>query len=268
MRICKNLIFTKLDFISHRTIQSSSEGEIKVTYSGSVGYLEHVVVQLSSIFEDVDLESYLNNDVYYNLYPDIYYYYYYVEPNRGDIQFELTSPSGTVSILLPYRTRDSWPGYFYEWPFMSVHFWGEDPSGDWTLKIRNRGTSSFPLIVSDVTFTFYGTTKTPEVVARIPVSCDSACARGCAAPGPLFCDSCRNLRDAASLECVDECAEGLTELSGYCYNATEPEPVCEPPTSSPTTDGSPAPTTDGSPGVNPVLLLLLALTLATCLATF
>ena len=25
---------------------------------------------------------------------------------------------------------------FINWPFMSVHFWGENPNGEWKLKVR------------------------------------------------------------------------------------------------------------------------------------
>ena len=211
------------------------------------------MVQVSTTFRGFDTQDYLAKDVYQNLYDDYYYnefdhYYYNVEPNRGDIQLELTSPQGTTSIILPYRTADSWPGEYTDWPFMSVHFWGEDPSGDWTLTIMYRGNSS-AVEVSDVQITFYGTAETPEVISRIPQECDSACARGCAAPGVEFCDSCRGLRDAATLQCVDECPEGLAMRSGYCYNATEPEPECkplvlptEPPTETPTASPTETPT--------------------------
>ena len=201
-------------------------------YSGSVGSLEHVVVQLSTTFQGVNTQDYLDNNVYENLYEDYTHnefdkYLYSVEPNRGDIRLELTSPQGTTSIILPYRILDSWPGEYTNWPFMSVHFWGEDPSGDWTLTITNRGSSGV-VEVSDVQFTFYGTAETSEVISRIPQECHSACKRGCAAAGAEFCDSCRGLRDAATLQCVDQCPEGHTMSSGYCYNATQPEPECEP----------------------------------------
>ena len=184
------------------------------------------MVQVSTTFRDVDTQDYLDRDVYQNL-DDDYYYNNNVEPNRGDIQLELTSPQGTTSIILPYRFLDSWPGEYTNWPFTSVHFWGEDPSGDWTLTIMYRGNSSV-VEVSDVQFIFYGTAETPEVISRIPRECHSACGRGCAAPGAEFCDSCRGLRNAATRQCVDECPEGLAMRSGYCYNATEPEAECKP----------------------------------------
>ena len=209
-----------------------SNETIVFQYSESVGSLEHVVVQLSTAFQGINTQYYLDNNVYENLYEDYTHnefdkYLYSVEPNRGDIRLELTSPQGTTSIILPYRILDSWPGEYTNWPFMSVHFWGEDPSGDWTLTITNRGSSGV-VEVSDVQFTFYGTAETPEVISRIPQECHSACKRGCAAAGAEFCDSCRGLRDAATLQCVGQCPEGHTMSSGYCYNATQPEPECEP----------------------------------------
>ena len=212
-------------------MEQTSNEEIAVSYSGDLGYLEHVVVQVSLAFRGVDVQYYFDNDVYYNLYDDFYYYntyyYDYVMPNRGDIQLELTSPQGTTSILLPYRRRDSWPGNYTEWPFLSVHFWGEDPSGDWTLTVTNRGTVG-TVEVSDLQFIFYGTSTKPEVISRIPSQCDDACARGCAAPGPEFCDSCHQYRNAETLECIESCPNDFVERSGYCYNASEPEPECVP----------------------------------------
>ena len=56
--------------------------------------------------------------------------------SRGDMQLELTSPSGSQSILLHYRSFDTLSTTYTDWPFMSVHFWGEDPSGQWTLTLR------------------------------------------------------------------------------------------------------------------------------------
>ena len=152
-----------------------------------------MVVQISTTFQGLDVQDYL---LYDNLYNDIFIDYTFdylnnVTPNREEIQIELTSPQGTTSILLPYRI------------LMSVHFWGEDPTGYWTLTVRNRETHGI-LEVSDVQFMFYGTTSTPEVISRIPEQCDEACARGCAAVGPEFCDSCRQLCNATTLKSVQK----------------------------------------------------------------
>ena len=56
---------------------------------------------------------------------------------RGNLQITLTSPSGTRSTLLLPRNRDNFASTFDDWPFLSVHFWGEDPSGQWTLEVSN-----------------------------------------------------------------------------------------------------------------------------------
>ncbi|XP_077203781.1 neuroendocrine convertase 1 isoform X2 [Paroedura picta] len=54
---------------------------------------------------------------------------------RGDLHVTLTSPSGTSTVLLAERQRDKSPKGFKNWDFMSVHTWGENPKGTWTLKI-------------------------------------------------------------------------------------------------------------------------------------
>lgn len=55
---------------------------------------------------------------------------------RGDLEALLTSPSGTTSRLMTACIED------YEndliWTFLTNTFWGENPCGTWTLKIRDR----------------------------------------------------------------------------------------------------------------------------------
>ena len=145
--------------------------------------------------------------------------------NRGDIQLELTSPAGTVSILLPYRPNDVGPGVYDKWPFMSVHFWGENPEGNWTLTLRYQGNIG-TVEVNHIQFTIYGTAGVPQAIQNIPENCDDACTRGCARAGPEFCDSCRHFRIADTLMCVDQCPPGLAQRRGYCYDAALPEPAC------------------------------------------
>lgn len=53
--------------------------------------------------------------------------------------FSLTSPSGTPTVLLFERPRDVLEPSFEDWPFMSVHFWGERAAGRWKLEIINAG---------------------------------------------------------------------------------------------------------------------------------
>ncbi|XP_024940576.1 furin-like protease 1 isoform X7 [Cephus cinctus] len=58
---------------------------------------------------------------------------------RGDLQIQLTSPQGTKSTLLAKRPHDISKAGFMQWPFMSVHTWGERPHGTWKLEIHNEG---------------------------------------------------------------------------------------------------------------------------------
>lgn len=57
----------------------------------------------------------------------------------GNLRLVLTSPSGTPSTLLMERPRDVVSSNFDDWPFLSVHFWGENPRGRWTLHVVNAG---------------------------------------------------------------------------------------------------------------------------------
>ena len=52
---------------------------------------------------------------------------------RGDLKIALISPSGTKSYLLLPRPKDRNGKSFDNWPFLSVHFWGENPTGEWKL---------------------------------------------------------------------------------------------------------------------------------------
>lgn len=58
---------------------------------------------------------------------------------RGNLRLLLTSPMGTTSTLLFERPRDVVSSNFDDWPFLSVHFWGERAEGRWTLQIINAG---------------------------------------------------------------------------------------------------------------------------------
>ena len=186
----------------HRRNISNVTYSATINYTGSLQYLEHVIVKLSvSIPENTQ------------------------KVVRGDIQIELTSPSGTLSILLWTRRNDNQTGEYFDWPFMSVMFWGEDPTGQWTLNIATRNITGVAA-VSDVEFQFYGVFEVPEAVANIPDECHSDCRRGCAREGSNFCDSCVNLRNAYTLECINECPLCYIERSGYCYDHSLPTKKC------------------------------------------
>ena len=98
-------------------------------------------------------------------------------------------------------------------------FGGEYPIGEWNLTVTTRSPATV-LSVSAVLLQFFGTDTIPESVTNIPATCHPNCSRGCAGEGSDTCDSCVNLRNAYTLECIDECPAGYTERNGYCYDST------------------------------------------------
>ena len=222
--------------------------EFAFTYSGSITYLEHFVVTMTLQISGVDIDK-----VYYEYFGYEYYYFGNENSSRGDISITLTSPSGTLSTLLPERPEDGVTDGYSNWPFMSVAYWGENPQGEWTLTVSYSGSDG-TVTISDVNATAHGTLQTPVSVSLIPETCHPACAmpqRCYAAGSSSYCDSCGDgfFRNATTLECQGSC--DLTVLNGYCYDDSEPELVCNrnqapsatPPRNNPTGN----PTTDAAP---------------------
>ena len=58
---------------------------------------------------------------------------------RGDLEMNLTSPWGTTSRLTQYRPKDNAPDatYLTNWTILTLHHWGENPSGVWRLTLKN-----------------------------------------------------------------------------------------------------------------------------------
>jgi len=56
---------------------------------------------------------------------------------RGDVSIDLFSPSGTRNEMLSTRRYDDSDKGLHDWTFMSVHNWGENPKGVWTLNITD-----------------------------------------------------------------------------------------------------------------------------------
>eukprot|EP00092_Neocalanus_flemingeri_P037797 GFUD01041147.1.p1 GENE.GFUD01041147.1~~GFUD01041147.1.p1 ORF type:complete len:880 (+),score=185.71 GFUD01041147.1:265-2640(+) len=79
---------------------------------------------------------------------------------RGDISIGLSSPSGTKSTMISERRNDrSAVGFDTQaWPLMSTHFWGEDPTGNWTVTLSVR-TQSLQLLDGQFVITCYGTSE-------------------------------------------------------------------------------------------------------------
>ncbi|KAI0984300.1 hypothetical protein GJ496_004315 [Pomphorhynchus laevis] len=61
---------------------------------------------------------------------------------RGDLQIVITSPANTKSTILHFRKADASTSGFYRWPFMSVHFWNENPVGEWSMEIYNKAQTN------------------------------------------------------------------------------------------------------------------------------
>ncbi|KAI0980679.1 hypothetical protein GJ496_000895 [Pomphorhynchus laevis] len=88
---------------------------------------------------------------------------------RGDLKLTLVSPMKTNSTLLHYRSKDASNTPLKNWPFMTTHFWGENPRGKWILEIscRNRNMGFGPSTIENFTILFYGTYEFP-IPARWP----------------------------------------------------------------------------------------------------
>ena len=98
---------------------------------------------------------------------------------------------------------------------MTVMSWGEEPHGDWLLKMSVDGRTKVQL--DSLSLIFYGVDSQPEAVKYIHKKCSSQCAAGCSRTGSKYCDTCKHLRDISTFKCVDKCPP-RTYLSGtMCY---------------------------------------------------
>ncbi|KAJ6219529.1 hypothetical protein RDWZM_005341 [Blomia tropicalis] len=79
---------------------------------------------------------------------------------RGDIEIKITSPAGTTSTLLAVRPMDNSRSGFANWPFMTVHDWGEQPNGYWELTVINHGRNSLATL-NEWSLVMHGTKNNP-----------------------------------------------------------------------------------------------------------
>ncbi|XP_071843732.1 proprotein convertase subtilisin/kexin type 7-like isoform X2 [Apostichopus japonicus] len=86
-------------------------------------------------------------------------------PSRGSLRIELISPSGTTSVLATPRKLDVSPDGLKGWTFSTVRCWGEQPSGDWILKIFDTGQSGEG-ILQEWKLVLYGSMISPEEVQQ------------------------------------------------------------------------------------------------------
>ena len=61
-----------------------------------------------------------------------------VHSRRGQVSIYLVSPMKTRSRVLSRRKKDYKNGMFASWAFLSTHFWGENPMGQWKLEIHSK----------------------------------------------------------------------------------------------------------------------------------
>ena len=92
-----------------------STGDLKLTFTADkqncgIRFLEHVQVNMDLTF-----------------------------PGRGHLEMNSKSPSGTKSQLLYPRFFDSFSSRknLTNWNVTSLHYWGENPTGDWNITIRS-----------------------------------------------------------------------------------------------------------------------------------
>ncbi|KAF7327776.1 PHOMO B domain-containing protein [Mycena kentingensis (nom. inval.)] len=62
---------------------------------------------------------------------------------RGDVEVEIRSPSGIRSVLGGKRSGDAATTSYAGWTFMSVKHWGDNPVGDWTIKVSDQASEQF-----------------------------------------------------------------------------------------------------------------------------
>ncbi|KAI6203185.1 hypothetical protein M3Y94_00527500 [Aphelenchoides besseyi] len=86
--------------------------------------------------------------------------------SRGLLSIWLESPSGMISQIMSPRARDRSTEGFKNWPFMSVHFWGENPRGKWKVHVdQMKGTfdsGKLKSVVQNLTLVLWGTKDVPE----------------------------------------------------------------------------------------------------------
>ncbi|XP_006876811.1 PREDICTED: proprotein convertase subtilisin/kexin type 4 [Chrysochloris asiatica] len=96
---------------------------------------------------------------------------------RGDLEIRLTSPMGTHSTLVAVRPFDISGQGYNNWIFMSTHFWDEDPQGEWTLILENKGYYFNTGTLYRYTLLLYGTAEDMTVRPTGSQVTSSACMR-------------------------------------------------------------------------------------------
>jgi len=86
-----------------------------------------------------------------------------VHPRRGDLAITLTSPSGMRSRLFEPHADTNFN--IYSWPFSSVHHWGENSLGTWTVNFADKQATNTGRVIS-AKLELIGTPVNPLSVAE------------------------------------------------------------------------------------------------------
>ncbi|KAJ7328622.1 hypothetical protein OS493_023891 [Desmophyllum pertusum] len=90
---------------------------------------------------------------------------------RGELEMNLTSPQGTTSRLTQYRPKDNSPDAtnLTNWVILTLHHWGENPSGIWELSLKNaKPEHKNTGMLFDWALIIFGTATDPLKVNAIP----------------------------------------------------------------------------------------------------
>lgn len=129
---------------SYRELKAAGEITIEIPTKACVGQ-ENAVLSLEHVQVEASIEYTRRGDLHITLTSPAgkKHIHTHVQHARGRKKIERLSnnfwmiSSGTTTVLLAERERDTSSNGFRNWDFMSVHTWGEDPAGTWTLKITD-----------------------------------------------------------------------------------------------------------------------------------
>ncbi|XP_053406398.1 proprotein convertase subtilisin/kexin type 6-like isoform X2 [Mercenaria mercenaria] len=135
--------------------------------------------------------------------------------NSASVNFNLLSPSGTVNRLLRGQIYGS--SRNTTWTSVTVHCWGENPNGNWTLSMASRGVYAVHYLYEWKLYV-YGTLSDPlqdkQKDGHLGSSCNEA---SCRQPHSVCHDK--------SKICV--CEDGYSNINGYCIKDGDIGATCE-----------------------------------------
>ncbi|KAF4576326.1 peptidase S8 family protein [Pleurotus pulmonarius] len=91
---------------------------------------------------------------------------------RGDVEVEVISPKGIKSVLAGARYGDMADTGFPGWTFMSIKHWGEDPVGDWTIKVSDQKTPKENGTFHGWSMMFWGSAIDPDKTSKFELQPD------------------------------------------------------------------------------------------------